>query len=149
MGKEQEADGAIRPSRAFRQVSLSTDFLERLEVDAFNSGRSLAKQIEHSYLIARAIETAIPNSVITEIKTGGSPALIVERLVSFYENRGEPSDEFKSAWARSVARIRADKKVADSQKSGGSSIPLKPARGNSDANAPTKTIRKRKQSVAA
>jgi len=62
------------PERAFQQVSLPRAFVHELNSAADAAGRSAAKQLEHSFRIALAIEQFLPGQTVQALKAGLLPA---------------------------------------------------------------------------
>lgn len=71
MNKQQSVNTT---KSAFQQVSLPRQFMSELNEIADAAGRSLAKQIEHSFRIAFAIEKILPSHAVQGLKSGVLPA---------------------------------------------------------------------------
>ncbi len=59
---------------AFKQISLAVSFLNEVNDSANLAGRSAAKELEHSFRIAQALEHVLPSRSLNALKTGQLPA---------------------------------------------------------------------------
>jgi hypothetical protein len=68
----------------FGKVSLPESLHQEIEERARSEGRSLAKQIEHSFRIACAVEKLLPVDSVQQIKHGALPCVeLLQALAQF------------------------------------------------------------------
>ena len=88
---------------AFKQISLSVSFLNEVNDSANLAGRSAAKELEHSFRIAQALEHVLPSRSLNALKTGQLPAReMLLGLITLLDN---------PAISDSLERVKAENPV--------------------------------------
>lgn len=90
--------------KGFKQISLPSDLVDEITKAAELADRSVPKQIEHSFKIARAIEQVLPEGMINAIKT--TPVSGPEVLQGLVNTLVNP--DYSAAIAKNGHRISVD-----------------------------------------